>query len=228
MGKLLPYGRISRSAPGRHAPNSLSYDMTNADQCGFAGCGQAAAASLSGESFCRNHFISACYARLDQYEELRKGSGLDATESEAARRFIHECTRSADEIEHTGLNLDNLDRAKLLHIILSANELGRQLRRSPRKVAMIPVRIASEKLGAAWEEDAETELVSRYGAMVRCQHAAKVGETLVVVRTDTGEKALARVAWQRPSGREENRIGVEFFGCENFWGLEWGAVEEGR
>jgi hypothetical protein len=166
--------------------------------------------------------------RLDQYDELRKGQGLSATDTELVRRFIHECTRSADEIEHTGKNLDNLDRAKLLHIILSASELGRHLRRSPRKVATIPVRLSSEKLGSAWEEDTETVLVSRYGALVRCKHAAKAGETLHVIRADTGQKVLARVAWQRPLGSDDIRIGVEFVACENFWGLDWGAVEEAR
>jgi hypothetical protein len=202
--------------------------MTTAEQCSIAGCGHAIAASLDGEAFCRGHFIAVCYTRLDQYEEIRKGPGLSATNTESVRHFIHECTRWADEIENAGMNLDNLDRAKLLHIILSASELGRHLRRSPRKVATIPVKLSSEKIGSAWEEDTETVLVSRYGALVRCKHPAKAGETIHVIRADTGDKALARVAWQRPSGKDDVRIGVEFVSCENFWGLDWGAVEESR
>jgi hypothetical protein len=205
--------------------------MANAEKCSIADCGQAIAASLDGERLCREHFISVCYERLDRYDEIRKGPGLSATDTESVRRFIHECTRSADEIEHSALDLDNLDRAKLLHIILTASELGRHLRRSPRKVAAIAVKLSSEKLGGAWEEDTETVLVSRYGALVRCKHPAKAGETLHVIRADTGEKAVARVAWQRPSGNSGNedvRIGVEFVGCENFWGLDWGVVEDAR
>lgn len=205
--------------------------MANAEKCSIADCGQAIAASLDGDSLCREHFISVCYTRLDHYDEIRKGPGLSATDTESVRRFIHECTRSADEIEHSALDLDNLDRAKLLHIILTASELGRHLRRSPRKVAAIAVKLSSEKLGGAWEEDTETVLVSRYGALVRCKHPAKAGETIHVIRADTGEKAVARVAWQRPSGNSGNedvRIGVEFVGCENFWGLDWGVVEEAR
>ena len=205
--------------------------MANAEKCSIADCSHVIATSLDGESLCREHFISVCYKRLDQYDEIRKGPGLSATDTESVRRFIHECTRSADEIEHSAQDLDNLDRAKLLHIILTASELGRHLRRSPRKVAAIAVRLSSEKLGGAWEEDTETVLVSRYGALVRCKHPAKAGETIHVIRADTGEKALARVAWQRPSGNSGNddvRIGVEFVGCENFWGLDWGVVEEAR
>ena len=202
--------------------------MTRIEQCSIVGCGQVGAASLDGEVFCREHFISVCYTRLDQYDEICKGPGRIVTDTESVRRFIHECTRSADEIEHEGLNLDNLDRAKLLHIILSASELGRHLRRSPRKVATIPVRLSSEKLGGAWEEETETVLVSRFGALVRCKHPAKAGETIQVLRADTGEKALARVAWQRPLDNDDVRIGVEFVGCENFWGVDWGTVEETR
>jgi len=205
--------------------------MTNIEKCNTAGCGQAVAASLDGEALCREHFISVCYTRLDRYDEIRRGPGLSATDTESVRRFIHECTRFADEIEHSAQDLDNLERAKLLHIILTASELGRHLRRSPRKVAAIAVRLSSEKVGGAWEEDTETVLVSRYGALVRCKHPAKAGETLHVIRADTGEKAVARVAWQRPSGNsgsEDTRIGVEFVACENFWGLDWGIVEDAR
>jgi len=202
--------------------------MSQTAQCRIAGCDQDVAASLDGDSFCREHFISVCYARLDQYDKLRKGEGLGILDTETVRRFIHECTRNADAIEQSVRNLNNLDRAKLLHIILSASELGRHLRRSPRKVASIAVRLSSEKLGGAWEEETETVLLSRYGALMRCRHPAKPGDTIQVVRADTGESAQARVAWQRATGNDDLRIGVEFVACENFWGLDWGAVEEAR
>ena len=185
-------------------------------------------ASLDNRPICRSHFISTCYSELDRYDALVKGPGLSASDAEEARRFINDCTRQADEMEHAEQDLDNLDRAKLLHIILSASELGRHLRRSPRKVASIAVRIGSDKLGGTWEEDAETVLLSRCGASVNCKHAAKPGETVQVVRSDTGQQALARIAWQRPSENNDVRIGIEFVNCENFWGLDWGAVEEAR
>jgi hypothetical protein len=202
--------------------------MTKIEKCGVATCDHAVAASLESEALCREHFISTCYARLDQYDEIRSGPGLRIGDTEAVRRFINESTRQADDIEQSAKGLDNLDRAKLVHIILSASELGRHLRRSPRKMAAIAVRLSSEKLGGAWEEDTETVLVSRYGALVRCKHSAKAGETVQVQRADTGESVLARIAWQRPIDAEDVRVGVEFLSCENFWGLDWGAVEEAR
>jgi hypothetical protein len=200
--------------------------MTFVNKCSLADCDQAPEGYLGGEVLCREHFISQCYMKLDTFDELRKGPGLSVSDSEAVRRFIQDCTRSADDIEHQARNLDNLDRAKLLHIILYASELGRHLRRSPRKSASIPVRISSEKIGGAWEENTETVLLSRHGAMVLCKHAAKAGDTIHLKREDTGEETDARVAWQRVSMNDEVRVGVEFLACENFWGLDWALVEE--
>ncbi|HTC65438.1 MAG TPA: PilZ domain-containing protein [Candidatus Saccharimonadales bacterium] len=200
--------------------------MTLVDQCSLAGCVHDSEGSIDGQTFCREHFISVCYERLDSYDEKRKGPGLTITDSESVRRFIHDCTRSADEMEHNEKNLDNLDRAKLLHIILYASELGRHLRRSPRKIASIPVTLSSEKIGGAWKENTETVLLSQHGAMVLCKHAAKSGDTVHVKREDTGQETDARVAWQRTSNNDEIRLAVEFTESDNFWGLDWGLVEE--
>src|ERR1700719_1987835 len=124
--------------------------MTSDAHCGVASCNHSVVASIEGEALCREHFIASCYTRLDQYDRLRKESSLSVADAEQVRRFIHECTRQADEIENAAQDLNNLERAKLLHIILSASELGSYLRRSPRKVSSIPVRITSKKLGGAW------------------------------------------------------------------------------
>lgn len=202
--------------------------MKNTEHCGATGCEQEVISFIDGEVLCLTHFIDLCYTRLERYDELRKQNCLSVTEAESMRHFIHECSRQADEIEHTSKNLDNLQRAKLLHIILSASELGRFLRRSPRKAAAIPVRLCCDKLGGSWEEDSKTVLLSRYGASVQCTHRAKPGESLQLVRFDTGQKAQARVAWQRPADSDGTRIGVEFVDCDNFWGLDWAAIEETR
>jgi hypothetical protein len=202
--------------------------MANSEQCEVKGCDQAVGATLEGETLCRGHFISVCYTQLEKYEEMQKAHRLTVSDAESVRRFINECSRQADDIEHTTKDLDNLDRARLLHIIIWANELGRHLRRSPRKAASILVRVSSDKLGSAWEEETQTLLLSRHGASLRCGHSAKPGEPVQLVRLDTGQEVQARVAWQRPAENDGIRIGIEFVDCENFWGLDWGEVEETR
>jgi hypothetical protein len=198
------------------------------EHCSSMRCSEPVAAVIEGENFCRRHFIDTSYMRLELYESMLKTRTVGAAETESIRRFIHECSRQADEIENSTSDLDNLDRAKLLHIILTASELGRYLRRSPRKVATIPVHLACDRLGGAWEENGKTVLLSRFGAAVQCRHPAKIGEYLHVMRFDTGQKVEARVAWQRFLGNEGARIGIEFVNCDNFWGLDWAAVEEAR
>jgi hypothetical protein len=203
--------------------------MTTAAHCNFPDCHEEVASSIEGEALCRSHFISVCYSRLEQYEEMRVGRGLDIADAETMREFIQECSQQADAIENTTKDLDNLERAKLLHIVLSANELGRHLRRSPRKEATIAVRICCDRLGGAWEEDTDAVLLSRHGAAVRCRHPVKLGESLQIIRSDTGQKANARVAWQRPSGNDGMRMGIEFVDYnkfDNFWGVDWALAED--
>jgi PilZ domain len=202
--------------------------MSQPDHCSSKGCERTGISSVDGDALCRTHFINVCYERLESYEEKRKGHTLSLTDAESMRRFINECSRQADEIEQKADDLDNLERAKLVDIILTASELGRHLRRSPRKAATIPVRLCCNRLGGAWQEESKTVLLSRYGASVQCSHPAKPGESIEVERSDTGQKAQARVAWQRPGERDTVRIGVEFVDCDNFWGLDWAAIEETR
>jgi len=203
-------------------------DMMNVDHCAVQGCGQTAETVIDGQALCRAHFISHCYAQLERFEEMQKTHRLNMPDAEAVRRFINQSSRQADEIEHTTKDLGNLERARLLHIILWANEVGSFLRRSPRKVASIPVRVSCDKLGSTWEEETHTVLLSRHGASLRCAHSAKPGEPIQLVRLDTGQRVLGQVAWQRSADSDGIRIGVEFVDCDNFWGLDWGMVEETR
>lgn len=195
--------------------------MATAEHCNVPGCKQKVSSSLEGQSLCRKHFISACYVQLAGFEEMRKRPCRSAADAESMRRFIHECVQRVDELERAVDDLNNLDRTKLLHITLSANELGRHLRRSPRKAVSIAVRLSSEKVGDTWEIETETELISQHGASMQCHHPAKPGETLRVIRSDTGQNAEVRVVWQRPASNDDVRIGVEFVDCQNFWGLDW-------
>jgi len=87
---------------------------------------------------------------------------------------------------------------------------GVQCRRSNRKATAIPIWLRNEELGPVWEEETETQIVSRCGAGLSCRHLASVDSVVVIVRRDTGRRAKARVRYSRynPDGRRE--LGVEF------------------
>src|ERR1039457_4429502 len=80
--------------------------VTKIENCSIVDCEQAVVSSLGGDAICLTHFISICYTQLDRYAEMLKGHGLSGSDSESRRRFIHECVRQADEIEHGPRDLE--------------------------------------------------------------------------------------------------------------------------
>jgi len=81
--------------------------------------------------------------------------------------------------------------------------------------------VCSEKSDRPWEEETQTRVISRYGALVKCQHAVEADERVRVVRADNGRQAHARVAWHQRKGEGPPDVGIEFLDCDNFWELDW-------
>ncbi len=181
------------------------------------GCERSAAAVLQKRVLCREHFISGCYEQLEACGGQLQERPLQVVDAGAVRELVGECAGQAASLAQSANDLDNLERAQLLDILLWAGELSQRLRRSERKASAIPIRLRSEKPGRPWEEHTETQVVSRHGAMVECTHAVETGEMLEVLRLDTGQQAQARVVWNRPkvSGRLE--IGLEFVDAVALW-----------
>jgi len=200
--------------------------MITSKQCDVPSCNQVVASFLDGEALCRQHFISFCYREIEKYERLRREHGLSTLEEESIRQFVRECTHRAKLIEGETMELDNLERARLLLIIEEANELAHQLRRSPRMMASIVIRLSWKTLPDVIEENTHTETLSRFGAALHCTHPARVGEVLQITRCDTNRRAQAHVVWQHPLENQRFQIGIEFENCDNFWGIDWTPVEE--
>ncbi len=191
--------------------------MKITEQCRASGCEQPGVASLESCPFCRDHFISTCYAQLEECTRRLQDQHSRYAESESVRQFLADCARGAADLAQVTERLDNLQRAQLLDILLWAGELSRRLRRSIRRPVSVRVHLRSEKLGRTWEEDAETQMLSRHGAMLECQHPVETGDILEVVQLDTGRQAQARVVWHRRKGSGRIEIGLAFPDSENFW-----------
>lgn len=188
--------------------------------CNVETCQNTPIGTIEGYPFCQDHFILTCQTRLDTYYTRLRERRWREVSLEAVSRFIREAMKEADR---TGL--DKVERARLLNVILSAADLAQHLRRSPRKALAIPVHLLSEDPTAFWEEDTETVTVSRCGALVRSQHSAELDQRLKVLRRDEGREAQARVAWSPPERESNPVLALEFIGYDNFWGLDWGAIE---
>jgi len=99
--------------------------------CCESACHSAAATSLDQQALCLNHFLLRCYAQLEAFDPRRQKSRELRVDLAAVRAFIEECSRKALEVSLQSENLTNLERARLLDILLWASELFLVLR-APR------------------------------------------------------------------------------------------------
>ena len=101
-------------------------------------CHSPAATSLDKQALCLNHFLLRCYAQLEAVDPRGQKSREQRVDLAAMRAFIEECSQKALEVcLHSG-NLTNLERARLLDILLWASELFLVLR-APRVALTEPV-----------------------------------------------------------------------------------------
>ncbi len=99
--------------------------------CSEDACGSAAVTSLDQQALCLNHFLLHCYAKLENVDPRGQKSRDVPVDLAAMRAFIEECSRKALDVSLQAENLNNLERGRLLDILLWAGELFLLLR-APR------------------------------------------------------------------------------------------------
>lgn len=104
-------------------------------QCKTTHCIKSAVSVLSGEELCLDHFLACCYERMDKLEPLVRRPFLDTAEYLAARAFLEECSNRTLLICLHHDPLSNLDRSRLLNILLLAGDLQMQACRHSRRPA---------------------------------------------------------------------------------------------
>ena len=105
--------------------------------CCEGACDNAAATSLDQQALCLNHFLLRCYAGLEAVDPRGQKSREERVDLASMRAFIEECSHKALEVSLQHENLTNLERARLLDILLWASELFLVLR-APRVVPEEP------------------------------------------------------------------------------------------
>jgi hypothetical protein len=81
-------------------------------------CEDPAAASLAQQDLCLNHFLYCCYEHLDRVDPRRYGSGLGSVNLDLTKTFVEECSRKALDVSLQYSNITNLQRGRLLDILL--------------------------------------------------------------------------------------------------------------
>jgi hypothetical protein len=105
----------------------MDTNLSSRNRCDDA-CDCAAITSLDQKNFCLNHFLRRCYERLEDVDPRNRKFREGRLDLAGMRAFIEECSRRALDISLQTENLNNLERSRLLDILLWAGELFLLLR----------------------------------------------------------------------------------------------------
>jgi hypothetical protein len=105
--------------------------MVRKRNCRMGSCGSAAITTLDRQALCLNHFLLRCYEKLEGLDPRGRKFSAEPVDVASMRAFIEECSRKALDVSLQSKNLNNLQRGRLLDILLWAGELFLLLR-APR------------------------------------------------------------------------------------------------
>src|SRR5216684_3818505 len=105
--------------------------MSRKRNCRVGSCSGAAITTLDHQALCLNHFLLRCYDKLERLDPRGRRSSAEPADLASMRAFIEECSRKALDVSLQSKNLSNLQRGRLLDILLWAGELFLLLR-APR------------------------------------------------------------------------------------------------
>lgn len=86
-------------------------------------CAKSAVIALGEEELCLEHFFASCYERLDMLESLVRGRSLETAENLAVRASLEVCSNRALWVCVRHEHLTNMDRSRLLDILLLSGDL---------------------------------------------------------------------------------------------------------
>jgi hypothetical protein len=99
--------------------------MRDHQSCGRSGCSEPGMATFGAGTLCSEHFLVACYEALGRMDRGMGLSARGATEAREAKRVAKECERGVLEVSLNAADLSNLQKARLLDILLWAGDIGR-------------------------------------------------------------------------------------------------------
>jgi hypothetical protein len=106
--------------------------------CSVRSCCRAAIISLDQQTLCLNHFLSRCYETLESLDPRCRKFLMEPRDLASMREFIEECSHKALEVSMHSETLTNLQRGRLLDILLWAGELFLLLRAPGLTLAASP------------------------------------------------------------------------------------------
>jgi hypothetical protein len=103
-------------------------------QCTTIACAQNGVVKLAGVTLCLEHFFQGCYERLEGLDPVVRGKARESAINDGAPKVLEEVVKQVLIVCLQHKNLSNLDRSRLLDILLWAGELQLVLR-VPRSIS---------------------------------------------------------------------------------------------
>ncbi len=97
--------------------------MNGTRKCSLYACPDPAVIWFAQQRLCVPHFLSRCYEDLNRFDVRAHGSEVDHSGSAGLKAFVEDCSRCALEVSLKCQHLDNLQRGRLLDILLWVREL---------------------------------------------------------------------------------------------------------
>jgi hypothetical protein len=97
-------------------------------QCTTITCAEDGVVMMAGMTLCLEHFFRECYEKLEKLDPLVRGKTRESAINDGAPKVLEEVVKQALIVCLQHKNLSNLDRSRLLDILLWAGELQLVLR----------------------------------------------------------------------------------------------------
>jgi hypothetical protein len=91
--------------------------------CSEEFCENSAVTRFVEHDLCLNHFVTRCYTDLERLDRRVRSRSWSVGENPVLKAFAEECSLKALEISLSGCATDNLQRGRLLDILLWAGEI---------------------------------------------------------------------------------------------------------
>lgn len=108
--------------------SAKSHLLDGKQDCVVDACDFPALITLGQDPFCLKHFLVRCYEWLDYLEPQIQGKAFMQTDLHRAQSMVEECSNRVLLISLRCEELSNLDRSRLLDILLLSSDLLFQLR----------------------------------------------------------------------------------------------------
>ena len=97
--------------------------MNTRRSCSADSCVDPAVTVFAQQELCLNHFVARCYEDLERLDRKGRCPRTNYSDVASLKSFVDECSRRALEVSLSCEHLDNLQRGRLLDILLWAGEL---------------------------------------------------------------------------------------------------------